>query len=199
MGVWNRQAKFTYNHWLAALVKGKCSSTKPTCLTTGVMCYPDTEQNRPYKPPPFLSYPTLFIRHPFNWKFLTPALFTIRLTFVHLLLVHTVLYIQDRFCPSPGPSFTTHKMVSTTSKNPYYGSYFQGNFLLPLPQIDKMLSNLLSGERPQAPPFLVCPHPFYRSTLFSDKMSTPTLFTNFQNLRLAPFRKHGLPTVVVSI
>ena len=30
--VWNRQTKLTYNHWLAALVKGKCSSTKPTCL-----------------------------------------------------------------------------------------------------------------------------------------------------------------------
>ena len=25
--VWNRQTKFTYNHWLAALVKVKCSST----------------------------------------------------------------------------------------------------------------------------------------------------------------------------
>ena len=47
--VWNRQTKFTYNHWLAALVKGKCSSTKPTRLATGVMCHPDTEQNRPYK------------------------------------------------------------------------------------------------------------------------------------------------------
>ena len=48
-GVWNRQTKLTYNHWLAALVKGKCSSTKPTCLATGVLCHPDTEQNRPYK------------------------------------------------------------------------------------------------------------------------------------------------------
>ena len=47
--VWNRQTKLTYNHWLAALVKGKCSSTKPTRLTTGVLCHPDTEQNRPYK------------------------------------------------------------------------------------------------------------------------------------------------------
>ena len=36
-------------HWLAALVKGKCSSTKPTRLATGVVCHPDTEQNRPYK------------------------------------------------------------------------------------------------------------------------------------------------------
>ena len=43
--VWNRQTKLTYNHWLAALVKGKCSSTKPTRLTTGEMCHPDTEQN----------------------------------------------------------------------------------------------------------------------------------------------------------
>ena len=25
--VWNRQTKFTYNHWLAALVNGKCLST----------------------------------------------------------------------------------------------------------------------------------------------------------------------------
>ena len=52
--VWNRQTKFTYNHWLAALVKGKCSSTKPTRLATGVVCHPDTEQteqNRPYKIP----------------------------------------------------------------------------------------------------------------------------------------------------
>ena len=46
---WNRQTKLTYNHWLAALVKGKCSSTKPTRLATGVMCHHDTEQNRPYK------------------------------------------------------------------------------------------------------------------------------------------------------
>ena len=49
--VWNRQTKFTYNHCLAALVKGKCSSTKPTHLPTGVVCYPDKEQNRPYKIP----------------------------------------------------------------------------------------------------------------------------------------------------
>ena len=33
--VWNQQIKFTYNHWLAALVKGKCTSTKPTCFITG--------------------------------------------------------------------------------------------------------------------------------------------------------------------
>ena len=50
--VWKRQTKFTYNHWLAALVKGKCSSTKPTRLATGIVCHPDSEQNRPYKIPP---------------------------------------------------------------------------------------------------------------------------------------------------
>ena len=49
--VWNQQTKFTYNHLLAALVKGECSSTKPTCLATGVVCHPDTEQNRPSKIP----------------------------------------------------------------------------------------------------------------------------------------------------
>ena len=49
--VWNRQTKITCNHWLAALVKGKCSSTKPTRLATGVKCHPDTEQNRPSKNP----------------------------------------------------------------------------------------------------------------------------------------------------
>ena len=49
--VWNRQTKFTYNHWLAALVKGKCLSTKPICLATGVVYNPDTEQNRPTKSP----------------------------------------------------------------------------------------------------------------------------------------------------
>ena len=49
--VWNRQTKFTYNHWLAALVKGKCSSTKPTHLATELVCHPDSEQNRPYKVP----------------------------------------------------------------------------------------------------------------------------------------------------
>ena len=43
--VWNRQTKLTYNHWLAALVKGKCLSTKPTHLATGVVYHPDTEQN----------------------------------------------------------------------------------------------------------------------------------------------------------
>ena len=45
--VWNRQTKFTYNHRLAALVKGKGTSNKPTRLVTGVVCHPDTEQNRP--------------------------------------------------------------------------------------------------------------------------------------------------------
>ena len=39
-----------YN-WLAALVKGKCTSTKPTRLATGVVCHPYSEQNRPYKIP----------------------------------------------------------------------------------------------------------------------------------------------------
>ena len=47
--VWNRETTFTYNHCLAALVKGECSSTKPTHLATGVVCHPDSEQNRPYK------------------------------------------------------------------------------------------------------------------------------------------------------
>ena len=36
---------------LAALVKGKCLSIKPTYLPTGVVCHPDTEQIRPYKIP----------------------------------------------------------------------------------------------------------------------------------------------------
>ena len=40
-----------YNHWLAALVKEKWTSTKPTRLATGVMCHPDAEQNRPTKSP----------------------------------------------------------------------------------------------------------------------------------------------------
>ena len=31
--------------------KGKCLSTNPTCLATGVVCHPDTEQNRPSKSP----------------------------------------------------------------------------------------------------------------------------------------------------
>ena len=43
--------KCKYNHWLAALVKGKCSSTKLTGLATEVVCHPDTEQNRPCKLP----------------------------------------------------------------------------------------------------------------------------------------------------
>ena len=41
------------NSHSAALVKGKCRSTKPTRLATGVVCHPDTEQNRPYKIPWF--------------------------------------------------------------------------------------------------------------------------------------------------
>ena len=32
-------------------LKGKCLSTKPTCLTTGAVCHLDTEQNRPYRIP----------------------------------------------------------------------------------------------------------------------------------------------------
>ena len=36
---------------IGALVKRKHLSTKPTPLTTGVVCHPDTEQNRPYKIP----------------------------------------------------------------------------------------------------------------------------------------------------
>ena len=53
------KTKFIYNHWLAALVNGKCLSTKPTGFTTGVVYHPDTEQNRPYK----ISWPCLF------WQF----------------------------------------------------------------------------------------------------------------------------------
>ena len=51
--IWNRQTKFTYmnSHWLAALVKGKCLSTKPTRPAIGVVRYPDTEQKITYKIP----------------------------------------------------------------------------------------------------------------------------------------------------
>ena len=38
-----------YNHWLAALVKGKCSNTKPTYHASGVVCHHDAEQNRSLK------------------------------------------------------------------------------------------------------------------------------------------------------
>ena len=31
--VWNWQTKLMYNYWQAAMVKGKCSSTKPTLVT----------------------------------------------------------------------------------------------------------------------------------------------------------------------
>ena len=51
MWLWNRQTKFTYNHRLAALVNGKCLSTKPSHLATGLVCHPDTVQNKPYKIP----------------------------------------------------------------------------------------------------------------------------------------------------
>ena len=48
--VWNRQTKLTFNYWLAALVKKESvPSTKPTRIATGIVCHPDTEQNRPYK------------------------------------------------------------------------------------------------------------------------------------------------------
>ena len=40
-------------YWLVTLVKGKCTSPKPTHLATGVVCHPDTEQNRPTKFPWF--------------------------------------------------------------------------------------------------------------------------------------------------
>ena len=63
---------------------------------------------------------------------------------------------------------------------PYSGSYFQGNLLLPLPQIYKMLSNLLLVKKL---------HPFYFvPTLFTDppflvkKMSTPTLLPIFKSM-----------------
>ena len=39
------------SHTTTALVKGKCSRTKPTRHATGVVCLPDTDQNRPYKNP----------------------------------------------------------------------------------------------------------------------------------------------------
>ena len=49
------------NHWQAALEKGKCTSTKPTNfffnrLATGVVCHPDTEQNRPYCKNPLVLF-----------------------------------------------------------------------------------------------------------------------------------------------
>ena len=68
--VWHWQTKFTYNHWLAALVKGKCPSTKPTHLATGVVCHPDTGQNRPYKIP--WPYQEL------NWEPTAPQARTLR-------------------------------------------------------------------------------------------------------------------------
>ena len=48
-GIGKPNSHTLYNHWLAALVKGKCSNTKLTRLATGVMSRPDTEQSRPYK------------------------------------------------------------------------------------------------------------------------------------------------------
>ena len=54
--VWYSKVVHTlYNHWLAALVKGKCSSAKWTHLAIGVVCHPDTEQNRPTKFPALLG------------------------------------------------------------------------------------------------------------------------------------------------
>ena len=116
------------------------------------------------KLPPFLFYP-----HPVNWKFPTLTLFTFCLTFVHILLVHTVMYIEPRFCAP----FTNNQCQSPGELHHYQyylycGSYFQGNLQLPLPQIYKMLSNLLQEKDL---------HPFYFvSTLFSEEMSTPPYY-----------------------
>ena len=43
------KTKLTHSHRLAALVKGKCSFTKPTRLVSGIVCHPHTNQNKPYK------------------------------------------------------------------------------------------------------------------------------------------------------
>ena len=102
------------------------------------------------------------LRHPFNWKFLTPTLLTIYFTFVHLLLVHTVLYIKNWFCP------------------------------LPLPQVYKMLSNLLKEKDLHrfyfVPTLFIDPH-------FLVKKCQPPPFNQFSKSQLAPFKKRGLPTV----
>ena len=66
-----------------------------------------------YKPPLFLILPPPFFlsRHPFNWRFLTPILFTIHFTFVLRLLVHTILLTEHRFYPS----FTNHHQQPPTT------------------------------------------------------------------------------------
>ena len=52
---------------------------------------------------------------------------------------------------------------------------------------DSVVRNIV-GKRP--PPFSFCPHPFYRSTLFSENTSTP-----FSKSLTVPSKKRGLPTV----
>ena len=55
----------------------------------------------------------------FYLKFSTPTLFTLRLTFVNLLLVHTVLFIEHGFCPSQWLSFITTSIILRLKKKSY--------------------------------------------------------------------------------
>ena len=104
------------------------------------------------------------------------------------VLVHTVitvLFVVHGFCPS----FTYHLWVRrwVALFSLLLSSLW---FIFCYPPSPK---KFLLGKR--SPPFLFCPHPFYISTLFSEKNVNSHPFTNFQNLRPAPFKKHGLPTV----
>ena len=47
--VWNRQTKFT--SLASCICERKVFKHKPTHLATGVVCHPDSEQNRPHKIP----------------------------------------------------------------------------------------------------------------------------------------------------
>ena len=135
--------------------------------------------------PPFYSAPTLFLYAPFYMKISNthPLLHFISHLFFHFWCIESCLLNTDFVHLSPT---TSSRFVSTKCC-----THFQGNLLLLLPQMYKMLNiKFLLGERP--PPFLFCPHPFQRSTPW--KNINPQPLSNFHNLG-PDLKKRGLPRV----
>ena len=115
------------------------------------------------------------LRNPLNQKFLTPHIFTIHHTFVHLLLVHVALNASKQILSHLSPPISGW-FASLPILSIYCGTYLQGILLLPLlPSLPPIYNNVKPSLGEIPPPVLFHPT-FYWSTCFSEKkMSTPTL------------------------
>ena len=128
-------------------------------------------------PPPFIFYPHPFYKGTLFTEISNPKPFynSSHILFIYFWYIQSCILTTDCVHLSPTASEWLHQYYMYY---PYCGSYFQGNLVISLPQIYKMLSNLL-WEKDLHPCYFVSTFCFLIQPPFLVKKCQPPPFYQF--------------------